>query len=359
MMTTTLILGAGFSKCADLPLQNQFPALLLAPEFDNEIDTVITEAVRHFLSDVFGWQEGNDLPPLEDVFTFIDLSAGSGHHLGIKYSPKMLRALRRMMIYRIFSILDRRFSYSDDITKLLNSFYDVKSSKLLCDFVVLNWDIVLEKHLQNIPLTIPIDYCAPCFDWLNPVRLSKIDTGTRVCKMHGSSNWVYCDNCKSLFYDLNQKLPLQIRAGLIKSDFRLFDEGFTDTRFDEALGISSHGRECRFCKNLVSSSIATFSYRKSFRTATYPAIWHAAESQLAMADRWLFVGYSLPEADYELKHLLKTAQLQMSHLHNSPEKLIDVVALGDGTRTKFEGFFGHKNLSFHTGGLAEYVKKVR
>jgi len=112
---TVFILGARFSKCADLPVQAEFSSLLTSSEFDTAIDKVITGAIKEFLEDVFGWKDTREIPSLEDIFTFIDLSAGSGHHLGIKYTPKLLRALRRMLIYRTFQIIDHRFKHSEDI----------------------------------------------------------------------------------------------------------------------------------------------------------------------------------------------------------------------------------------------------
>lgn len=356
--STTFVLGAGFSKCADLPLQTDFSSLLVSEEFKTDMDQVITQAIKEFLRDIFGWREERELPSLEDVFTCIDLSAATGHHLGIKYTPKVLHAIRRMAIYRIFSVLDRRFSYSEDIDKLLGFFCKPVNSESRCSFVVLNWDIVLEKHLMRVNPAVTIDYCCPCYDWNNPNTPPR-DVGIPVCKMHGSSNWVYCDNCKSLFFDLSEKLSLRTKAGLVKSDFRLFDEKFTDRRFDAALGIPPTERECRFCRNLVSSHIATFSYRKSFRTPAYPSIWYRAEKLLSDSNRWVFIGYSLPEADYELKHLLKAAQLRMSHRKSTRKKQIEVIVRGDvSTRHKFERFFGSETIEFCHGGLSEYVSRV-
>jgi len=357
-ISTTFVLGAGFSKCADLPLQAEFSSLLLSEEFNTDIDKVITQAMKEFLRDVFDWHEGRELPSFEDIFTCIDLSAGTGHHLGIKYTPKVLRAIRRMAIYRIFSVLDRKFSTSEDINKLLRSFCTSVNPASRCSFVVLNWDIVLEKHLRQLDPAVTIDYCCPCYDWNNPDTPMR-PVGIPVCKMHGSSNWVYCDNCKSLFFDLNEKLSFHTKAGLIKSDFRLFDEKFTDRQFDAALEISPEKRECKFCRNMVSSHIATFSYRKSFRTPAYPSIWYHAEKLLSDSDRWVFIGYSLPEADYELKHLLKVAQLRMSHRKSTRKKKIVVVGKGDvSTRHKFERFYGSETIKFYDGGLPEYVSKM-
>ena len=346
------ILGAGFSKCADLPVQAEFSALLTSTEFSNPIDILITKAVKDFLVDVFGWKEGRDIPTLEDIFTFIDLSAGSGHHLGIKYKPNRLRALRRMLIYRTFQIIDHRFRYSEDIEKLLRYYQNAD-----CSFVVMNWDIVLEKHLQTINGNRKINYITPSYDWNNHDRGDSAE-GVKICKMHGSSNWAYCENCKTLFYLLDEKLSLHKKVGLVKSDFRLFDEKFTDRHFDSSLGIDPIKKQCKICNNSVASHIATFSYRKSFRTAAYPAIWFEAENILANATKWVFIGYSLPEADFELKHLIKSAELRLKH--KKQEKEIDVVIYKNiATKDKFEKFFGLENIKVFDGGLNYYVSSLR
>lgn len=315
------ILGAGFSRCAKLPVQAEFSSLLTSDEFNNPIDKLITKVIKDFLKDVFGWKETREIPTLEDIFTFIDLSAGSGHHLGIKYKPNRLRALRRMLIYRTFQIIDHRYEYSNDIEKLLRYYNKDDSS-----FVVMNWDIVLEKHLQIINLNKKINYVTTSYEWNNHEK-GNLDEGIKICKMHGSSNWAYCENCKTLFYLLDEKLSLHKKVGLVKSDFRLFDEKFTDKHFDNSIGINPNEKQCRICNNSVASHIATFSYRKSFRTAAYPAIWSEAENILANATKWVFIGYSLPEADFELKHLIKSAELRLKH--KKINRKIDVVIYQD------------------------------
>jgi hypothetical protein len=345
------ILGAGFSKCADLPDQAEFSALLTSNELDNPIDIVITNAIKDFLKDVFGWKEKREIPTLEDIFTFIDLSAGSGHHLGIKYKPNRLRALRRMLIYRTFQIIDHRFKHSEDIEKLLRHY-----KKDDCSFIVMNWDIVLEKHLQTIDLRRKINYITPSYDWNNH-ESGNTNDGIKICKMHGSSNWAYCENCKTLYYLLDEKLSLHKKVGLVKSDFRLFDENFTDKHFDTSLGIRPSEKQCRICNNSVASHIATFSYRKSFRTAAYPAIWFEAENILANASKWIFIGYSLPEADFELKHLIKSAELRLKH--KKLKRKIDVVIYHDtNTQNKFQKFFGAENVSIFDNGLSDYVSSI-
>ncbi len=345
------ILGAGFSKCADLPIQSEFSSMLTAPDFNSPLDIVITEAIKNFLKDVFGWEDNSEIPSLEDIFTFIDLSAGSGHHLGIKYKPNRLRALRRMLIYRTFQIIDHRFKYSLNIEKLLRHY-----QKDECSFIVMNWDIVLEKHLLTIDDKRKLNYITPSFDWYNNEK-GNTDDGIKICKMHGSSNWAYCENCKTLFYLLDEKLSLHKKVGLIKSDFRLFDEKFTDRYFDDSIGISPDEKKCRICNNSVASHIATFSYRKSFRTAAYPAIWFEAENILANATSWIFIGYSLPEADYELKHLIKSAELRLKH--KKIKRNIDVIIYHDSaTKQKYHNFFGINKVKVCEDGLEGFVSKL-
>jgi NAD-dependent SIR2 family protein deacetylase len=352
---TTFILGAGFSKCAGLPSQSDFSKLLLSNDFSSQIDLIITEVIRDFLAGVFGWRDGNELPSLEDIFTCIDLSASTGHNLGFNSEPRVLRALRRMLIYRIFSILDQYYDSSDDIKKLLKAFCNSHNSYYRCNFIVLNWDIVLEKHLRLLYDFIEINYCTPCYDWHDPRSLQGYE-GVPVCKMHGSSNWVYCDNCKSIFYDLDAKLSLHLRAGLEKSDFDIFRQIKSDAA-NENLPDESR---CKLCGNKVSTHIATFSYRKSFRTSAYSSIWYHAERLLANSDHWVFIGYSLPEADYEFKHLLKSAQLRKQCSETSNKRRIEVVIKNDSdTCKKFKKFFGYNMIhKCYNNGLSDYVSRL-
>ena len=352
LISTVFIIGAGFSKCAGIPIQAEFSSLLLADEFSSELDKAITSTLKDFLKDVFGWREGCTFPSLEDIFTCVDLSASTGHHLSIKYTPKLLRAIRRMAIYRIFSVLDRHFYESPEIERLLSLY---ASEPLSIAFVVLNWDIVLEKHLAAmIPPILP-DYACQAFNWDPSQNCQRDNRMVPVCKMHGSSNWVYCENCKSIFYNLDKKLSLKAKVGLIKADFRLFAENFTDSAFDSYLGIAPEERQCRFCHNMISSHIATFSYRKSFRTHAYSSIWYTAEKMLSDADHWVFVGYSLPKADYELKHLLKVAELRMRHRRQDRRLTMDVVVKGDSARPDYEAFFGKNTFTYWSDGLEGYV----
>ena len=57
----------------------------------------IVQFLRSFVHDTFDHKPSADFkfwPHLEHIFTCIDLSANTGHHLGPKYSPSDLRSVR-------------------------------------------------------------------------------------------------------------------------------------------------------------------------------------------------------------------------------------------------------------------------
>jgi hypothetical protein len=111
-------------------------------------------------------------------------------------------------------------------------------------------------------------------------------------------------------------------------------------------------RTCFLCHGRWSARIATFSYRKDLSVRGFQTIWDGAHAALRNATRWLFIGYSLPEADIEIRHLLKTAQLA-----RKDELTIQVILKDDphgGDR--YARFLG-ANVSIIQGGLAAWISQ--
>src|SRR5665213_1803107 len=104
-----LFLGSGFSAALNLPTGEQLSNKLMesfgATQLTNPIEHFISITISEFWKTVFGWSPDMEPPALEDHFTQIDMAANLGHHLGSYYGPRELRAIRRMTIHRIFSLL--------------------------------------------------------------------------------------------------------------------------------------------------------------------------------------------------------------------------------------------------------------
>ena len=88
--------------------------------------------------------------------------------------------------------------------------------------------------------------------------------------------------------------------------------------------------------------------------------WFAAEELLREADEWVFIGYSLPAADFEFKYLLKRMLLC-----RSTPPVIKVISGGDEdsvsrTHWNYYKFFGKgikKDVTFWGGGISEYLEQ--
>jgi hypothetical protein len=93
-----LSVGAGFSSNAGLPLTSDFTdAMLAARQFGSGPSRMIVDFLSEFVHDAFNLSrraKAEDWPDLEDIFTCVDMSANSGHHLGGTFAPADLRTVR-------------------------------------------------------------------------------------------------------------------------------------------------------------------------------------------------------------------------------------------------------------------------
>ena len=107
-----VIVGAGFSWNAGLPLASTFTNELLnlrGLRLDGPSARQV-KFIREFVDRVFGEgarRSADEWPELEDIFTLVDLSANTGHHLGTVYSAADLRVVRRAIIVRMIRMLSQ------------------------------------------------------------------------------------------------------------------------------------------------------------------------------------------------------------------------------------------------------------
>lgn len=213
--------------------------------------------------------------------------------------------------------------------------------------VSLNWDIVAEKHLDALPTEYKYDIDVR---YINGERIER--GPIRLYKMHGSSNWLYCDSCRQLYAPRDGgKAALNLNAYLEPHDFEALG-------FREAAKLvrqqTRDPRKCEWCETRLAGRLATFSYRKAFSINQFQTIWDRAYNALARADRWLFIGYSMPEADFEFKHLLKAAQL--ARPHSSKLSMRAVVKEDKAAETRYQAYFGTPIGTVSQIGLEKWVE---
>jgi hypothetical protein len=174
-------------------------------------------------------------------------------------------------------------------------------------------------------------------------------------KLHGCVNMSYCDCCQQwtrLGYGSPQA-AVDMELLLDSCDFRLL--GADAALADRLKGNQWHQRlgACWTCGAPLEVPVLTFTYRKDLEK--FRVVWDAAKTALQLADRWLFVGYSMPEADVEVRHLLKSTQL--AH-RDRAAPLIDVVLRsGCDEGLRYQRFFGLPCEKVFQDGIARWAKK--
>jgi len=254
-------------------------------------------------------------------------------------------------------------------------------------FVSMNWDTVVERQLLIAHNNTSIEYRCDAQkagipdppnrdDYSNTRKYQKrlregltiaLDHKRRnedclvvpLVKIHGSTNWLYCDNCRRLFWVPPDQSNWVANQLITERDLTCIERHLREKRdFKPVIEeLKKRPRVKCFCSDNVdlSARIATFSYRKSLEFAMFQKSWFAAEQLLREAKRWIFIGYSLPPADYEFKYLLKRTQLCRSA---SPQF---IVVSGGGrsavtrTRENYQRFFGNsvRKSNFFGGGLSD------
>ena len=343
---TVFILGAGFSKNAGIPLQSEFTdSVRRALGFgEGKPSRIIVEQADKFVSDVFHVGAGDMWPEWEDLFTFLDLSANSGHHLGLGNEPSRLRSLRRAFLARIIRMLDQAYekvvrskkpSEQGPLQRLDEFLRYIDPSQSA--FVSLNWDDVLERRLAIARPEIGFNYgphvTSALFLRNNTCKLVPENdqplATIQIAKMHGAVNWLYCDACRrQLSFPPGQTGSVAVQI-MRRKDW-------------EELGVTqdfpaSGSRKCPFCGVVLGTRIATFSYRKVLDSPILLKAWFLAEDLLRDAANWVFIGYSLPDADYEFKYLIKRVELS----RRKPPRLF-VIDKSKVTESRFQRFFGSR-----------------
>lgn len=345
---TVLIVGAGFSANAGLPLASEFTTELLnikGLKLDGPSARQVP-FIRQFVDRTFG--EGQERTPaqwpeLEDIFTLVDLAANSGHHLGPHYPAAQLRTVRRAILARTIRMLDQAYARRErkpdaawNSLEVLFREFDIDDASVLS----MNWDTVVERGLARTQSVSAFDYGCDsrraAFDGrrLKPKR-GRPTRVAHILKPHGSTNWLYCDACREIFW-----VPPEDTQKVAQTIFRKPDWRAAET-VKAATTPQTVDPQCPECAaKALGTRFATFSYRKALEFPMFAASWRVAERHLKLASDWVFFGYSMPPADYEFKHMLKRVQLT-----EAIRPRITVITGGEekaatATIERYEKFFG-------------------
>lgn len=313
---------------------------------------------------------------LEDIFTIFDKIGIQGEHWR-EYSGRKIaeiyQALKCCIIYIVCYQMDQipeRKTYEEFARFLIQSRINDGQRKDKMSVITMNWDTLLEQELYKQCLTFPKkiipDYCFYSYSfkedkkWV-PSTLAKTKGyyNIKILKLHGSFNWLVCPRCGRIFVDFKDNIAKYI-MGAEKKEYSF----------------------CRYCSNtyelekrpVLESLFISPTYLKSFHDTNIKNIWHNAFIELTEAEKVVFIGYSLPNADFEFKHLLKETigvdckvEVVLTNWDNLSYYERMMARIGKSNRetilgrievpsTRYENFFGNGRIQYHYEGVQEYLK---
>lgn len=276
---TLLILGAGFS----IPLGGPSLEGLLDPTYwpvsnvdDNELGVInrIYETYQAFKA-----TDDHDYS-IEDFFTdVVEVGRTGGQLFTAENESRPAKRILSELFTHFASVCgsiraDFRTPMGRAYRDLLAALWE-SSARL--EVLTFNYDIVVEQLADNLGLKY--DYgkskaFAFNANWREYVRY-RADIDLSILKLHGSSNWGVCTNC---------------RGAPRSSDYLVvaFEKPFVPDR----------RKSCPFCgENYLSPGIVPPARGKPSEGPYLTPVWEQARERLRRAQRVVIIGYSLPLTD--------------------------------------------------------------
>jgi NAD-dependent SIR2 family protein deacetylase len=360
-MKVVYILGAGFSVEAGAPVQAKLlpEAIRLFEENPQNYNEERFSIFKSFLINQLGYAEKSlkDVE-LEDIFTPLDrcLTENSQFRgIGLDKIMEVREAVFHVVGRTIQLILYNTQNSKQYINEFAEYLTEKSSARAGGSYrssdpvsvISTNWDILLDNSIHQAIVqkshNAVVDYC--CYissrdeadESIKP-GLEKLGQGgfnVKLLKLHGSLNWLQCPRCMRLYARFSRK------------------DGVLDYENRES---------CRHCDNnfpeeksnhLLASNLIMPTYIKDLSNPQYKVIWQNAGIEIAEADKLVFIGYSLPNADFEMRQLLsrmtrKNAVIEVvDYCLNSEDKEL--------IRNHWKKFFGGRELSFFFEGAKAYL----
>lgn len=369
---TVFVLGAGFSAGVKngagekVPSQENLVAEII--KHKNDFPNQFAQFQRFLIDDMEIPEIYHVKIPLEDIFTPLDKCISDG----ISYrsiNANRAKEIRELVDYLIGKTLDLILRYPVQ-KKYVDKFakYLVDKSKTRTNHqyskidpvsvISTNWDILLDNSIKDeLSKTFygksnadkgVVDYCChissyrPNDDSVKPglEMLGKGGFNVKLIKLHGSLNWLQCPRCNRLYVDFENKIAVH-----------------------QYTKEENYKEKCKHCNenfgfhnsHALISNLVMPTFLKNLANAQYKLIWQNAAIELSEASKIVFIGYSLPAADFEMKQILSrmvrnNAKIEVVD-YGKNEKIKYIKDL----KKKYEVFFG-RTIIMHHKGVEEYIQ---
>jgi len=360
------ILGAGATSACGGPLTNEIlPAAINGHMAHDDRQTAVEDReellglARAFLNDCFNVPLGGTVtkdqcPSLPMVLSMLRRSEEMNKPLGAWAGERLVKA-RRAIEYALFAVIEATLQRIPAEHRYhLEMLEPLYRRGVEPTVVSLNYDVIVDNAMFSLSDGCPPDYGV---DIATPAYAGIRQRGTfgRLLKIHGSLNWLYCEEC--------QRLDLFVSEGLrgLRTS-KALDDLYHSTPFNDAY--SCRGTPCRNagCGGFVSPILITPTYVKDYENPHVARVWAAAEEAMKASDRAVFIGYSLPTDDVEvallfkrgLDHLPRNRITVVEYVHDDVEHGRRTEMKDHPTGQRFRSLFG-EGLDFQTHGFAGWL----
>lgn len=338
-----LFLGAGFSIPAGIPSQAELLRRIheLTPTLGESDEAIRFQdaktVVEAFLESVFGrcapsgggrpWWEAE----LEDIYSVLDRALSE---------DDLLPPYRHEELYAVRNSLDTCITYAigsatPRVASLYESIYD-ELCRLHDDWATIstNWDLLWDNTLQE-----RVRHAGKTVDYGVPTRSMNDATlhlpgGPLLYKLHGSLNWASCACCHGLF------------AG---TDGDRWIPQLTPAPCPRCGVPKENGSE--LMSSPLRTLIITPTMLKTIKNPIVQMVYDEAFTLLRRASVVVFVGYSLPAADHNLRYLLRRGI--------SRDAKVKVVLRDPGAKDvfrRYQSLLGLPDEALWAEGLESYFK---
>lgn len=243
---------------------------------------------------------------LEDVFTLID-KAIILKDCFQTYSAKDLINVSHSLSKCILYVISYCVNCSCDNTTihkmaniLVNKRFSSGQKSDPFSIITLNWDTLLDSCIfsecqkynqSHKEAKAYIDYCFYNYDLSKSIPSFIIKAmghyNIKLLKLHGSTNWLRCSNCGRIHTNFERDITIEC----------LDNEKEIPCEYCEVQKRAYENKHFLLTPTLI----------KNLDNLQIKNIWHNAYLDIAEAKKIIFIGYSFPMADFELRYLLKKA----------------------------------------------------
>lgn len=343
---TVLVVGAGLSIPAGLPSQRDLLKQMYEQPLGFASEGAISyhgflydwlptigvsyyegiTRVRDFVESLFvpiidsrPWHEVS----LEDVYSVLDRAIREGDSLP-PYCTEQLVGIRHALDGCLVQCL--RAKVESASLELHERLYKRLTELYADDWctVSTNWDMLWDRVLQRGSrkfLSYGTDLFGLGKDGMYTIPAET--DGPRIYKIHGSLDWLVCPCCHSVFVST-------VIAGI---------------------PCPRRGDSGSLREPLLRNSLLTPSMLKVLANPTMRIIHDEAFHALRVAERVIFVGYSLPEADHDLRYLFRRAISASTEV-----TVVFKGSLSDPLVQRYKQLFGLGDRQFASDGFESFFR---